>query len=277
MKYQMNVTAGIVVLTAAFAAGCASEEGRQTVPVSTTTGGATTVASPAADVRKRDFAFLRVVHAVPGGGAVDVATDKGVAFTGAAYKQVTPYKEVESEMQNIRVVAAGQANAQPLANNREILVAGHHYTAIATPDSDGDGITLRVMDDNISPSNSGKAQVRVIHASADAGEVDVYAKGNNTALFDGINYQSASSYTTVDPMTATLEVRPEGQAKPVLIIPNAKFEAGKLYTVVVTGKAKGMPKLEATIIQDELMGTAGTNTMTPTSSPLASPGMTPRM
>jgi Domain of unknown function (DUF4397) len=275
MKYQTKITGAILIVTAAFAAACASEEGKQTAPVTTTTGGSTTVASPAAEVRKRDFAFLRVVHAVPGGGAVDVATDQGTAFTGAAYKQVTPYKEVESEAQNIKVLPAGQASAQALASNREILVAGHHYTAIATPDSDGDGITLRVVDDNITPTDTGKAKVRVIHASADAGEVDVYAKGNNTALFDGINYQSASSYSTVDPMTATLEVRPEGQAKSVLTIPNAKFEAGKLYTVIVTGKAKGTPKLEATVIQDQIAGNA--NMMTPGSTPMASPAMTPRM
>ena len=56
MKYQTKITGAILVVTAVFAAACASEEGKQTVPVSTTTGGSTTVASPAAEVRKRDFA-----------------------------------------------------------------------------------------------------------------------------------------------------------------------------------------------------------------------------
>jgi osmotically-inducible protein OsmY len=59
-------------------------------------------------------------------------------------------------------------------------------------------------------------------------------------------------------MTATLEVRPEGQNNAVLTIPNAKFNAGDTYTIVLTGKAKGAPKLEAIVIQDKLV--AGTTT-----------------
>ena len=59
-------------------------------------------------------------------------------------------------------------------------------------------------------------------------------------------------------MTATLEVRPEGQNNPVLTIPNAKFNANTTYTVVVIGKAKGTPKLEAMIIEDKLRMTAMT-------------------
>jgi len=43
-------------------------------------------------------------------------------------------------------------------------------------------------------------------------------------------------------MKTTLEVRPEGQDKSVLTVPNANFEKGKYYTIVVTGHSKGMPK-----------------------------------
>lgn len=257
-------------------AACSSEEASRVEPVTTTTsGGATSTAAPAAAVAERDYAFLRIVHAVPGAGAVDVVTDKGTSLTGAAYKQVTRYAEVHSEAQNIRLVPAGQTNATPLANNREILVAGHHYTAVAVADSDGEGVTLRVFDDNLTPPTAGRASVRVIHASPDAGEVDVYAKGNNKALFSGVNYQSATNYTTVDPMGVTLELRPAGQTRNALTVSNVRLEADKLYTVIVTGKANGSPKLEASIIQDELTGARTGSSPAPGMSPVMSPTMLP--
>ncbi len=250
---RYNVFPILLMIFGMFLAACTSNEANRTEPVSSTTGGSTTTASPAASVAARDFAFLRVIHAVPGGGPVDVVTDRGTSVSGASYKQVTPYAEVHSEQQNIRIVPAGTPNAEPLANNREIMVAGHHYTALVTPNTDGTGVNLRIIDDNITPPDTGRAKVRVIHASPDAGEVDVYARGNNTALFSGVNYQTTSSYNSVTPMVATLELRPAGQQRAALVVPNARFEAGKLYTVVVSGRAKGTPKLEATIIQDELV------------------------
>jgi hypothetical protein len=54
------------------------------------------------------------------------------------------------------------------------------------------------------------------------------------------------------------EVRPEGQEKAVLTVPNANFEKGKLYTIVVTGHAKGTPKLQALMVEDQLGGTGAT-------------------
>jgi len=82
----------------------------------------------------------------------------------------------------------------------------------------------------------------------------VYAKTGNKELFGGVNALSETSYSEFDPMSGTLEVRPEGANNAVLAIPNAKFQAGNTYTVVMTGKATGTPKLEAMIIRDTLGG-----------------------
>jgi hyperosmotically inducible protein len=47
-----------------------------------------------------------------------------------------------------------------------------------------------------------------------------------------------------------------------MTIPNVKFNANNTYTVVITGKAKGMPKLEATIVEDKLVGAIKSGEMT---------------
>ena len=96
--------------------------------------------------------------------------------------------------------------------------------------------------------------MRVIDASPDAGEVDVFAKGNEKALFAKLNFQSVKGYNDVDPMDVTLELRREGQQNAILTIPNVKFETGKIYTIVIAGRAQGTPKLDAIKIEDRLVG-----------------------
>jgi hypothetical protein len=182
-----------------------------------------------------------------------VKDDQGNVISVVNYKQVTPYNELHSEVQTLRLLPMGQLNAQPLATNNELLRAGGHYTALALPGPDGKA-SLRVINDNLTPPLAGKAKVRVINAAADAGEIDVYAQGNNKALFDGVNFQMVTNYAEVDAATITLEVRPEGQPKVLLTVPNVNFEPLKIYTIVVMGKAKGSPKLEATMVKDELIG-----------------------
>src|SRR5918996_1782247 len=257
MNSKMKSRAVLALFALLLVAAC-SREANQNQPVTTTTNSGTSSAPPATEVKQRGNALVRVIHAVPGSAAVDVFADDTKVFTGIAYKTTSPYKEVSGERHTFRIRPAGQDTAQPLAENSEGLSDGRHYTVTATADANATP-TLYIYDDDLVPPSSGKAKVRVIHASADAGEVDVYAKQGNKKLFGGVNALSQTSYTEVDPMAATLEVRPEGQNNAVLTIPNAKFNAGDTYTIVLTGKAKGAPKLEAMVIQDKLVGgtTAG--------------------
>ena len=120
-----------------------------------------------------------------------------------------------------------------------------------------DKTTLYVVNDNITAPPADKAQVRVIHASPDAGEIDVVDKQANKKLFSSVNFEKDTSYMNVDPMKTTLEVRQEGQEKPIGTLANANFEKGKFYTIVVTGHAKGTPRLQTLMVEDQL-GNAST-------------------
>jgi hypothetical protein len=254
MNKPLKLRAVFALLVLLLVAACSSES-NQNQPVTTTTNTGTSNAPPAAEVKQRGNALVRVIHAVPGGPAVDVFADDAKVFSGVAYKTTSPYKEVSGERHTFRIRPAGQDTAQPLAENSEGLADGKHYTVVAWADASGKP-ALYVFNDDLVPPAAGKAKTRVLHASADAGEVDVYAKEGNKRLFGGVNALKETSYSEFDPMSGTIEVRAEGQTKPVLTIPNAKFAAGGTYTIVVVGKAKGTPKLEAMIVEDKLAGAA---------------------
>lgn len=74
------------------------------------------------------------------------------------------------------------------------------------------------------------ARVRVIHASPDAPNVDVYANG--TRVLSNVPYKAASDYLSVPPGNYRFEVFPAGvTTNPVLTIV-ANLAAGTDYTVV---------------------------------------------
>jgi len=253
MRGQINL--GLLIAALFLMAACSSEP-KQTQPVTSKTDTGTSTAPPAKDVRQLDNALVRVINTVPGTTSFDVFADDQKVFEGISFKSVTPYKQLSDKRHTFRVRHAGQDNAQPVAENSEGLSGGKHYTIVVMPGTN-DKITLYVLNDNITPPPAEKAKVRLIHASPDAGEVDVVDKQGNKKLFSGVNFEKQTSYMDVDPTKTTLEVRPKGQDKAILTVPDANFEKGKFYTIVVAGHAKGTPKLQTMMVEDQL-GTEAT-------------------
>lgn len=251
MNKQMKVS--LLLLAALFLAAACSNEPKQTQPVVSTSDSGTSTAPPAKEAQQRQNALVRVINAAPNAMAVDVFTDDQKSFEAVSFKHVTPYMEISDTRHTFRVRHAGKDADQPIAENSEGLVAGKHYTVLIMPGTN-DMTTVSIINDNIAAPPADKAQVRVIHASPDSGEVDIVDKSANKKLFSGVNFERETTYMAVDPMKTTLEVRPEGQDTSVLTVPNANFEKGKYYTIVVTGHSKGMPKLQALMIEDQLAG-----------------------
>lgn len=228
-------------------AGCGGNSSRDT-PVTTTTPAGQSTAPAAAAAARRDNALLRFVHAIPAGATVDLYADDRRAFEGIQFRAVTPYSEIDGQRYTFRLRPAGMTGSDALASNSEGLDDGEHYTVFAVP-GDDESAMLRVVQDDFSTPATGKARVRVVHASRDAGELDVYATGRSDELFDGVDFQSVTDYDEIDAWSGSLEIRGEGESMTLASVP-ARFDAGKVYTVVVTGRLRGTPKLEAFVIED---------------------------
>jgi len=263
MKKQFNI--GLLIAALFLAVSCSSEP-KQTQPVTSKTDAGTSTAPPAKEVDQRDNALVRVINTVPGTSSFDVFADDQKVFDKVAFKSVTPYKELPGTRHTFRILPAGQEKAQPVAENSEGLAGGKHYTIVVMP-ATNDKTTVSIINDNLAPPPADKAQVRVINASPDAGEVDIVDKQVNKKLFSGINFENGSGYMAIDPAKTTLEVRPKGQDKTILTLPNANFERGKFYTIVVAGHASGNQKLQAVMVEDKLgADTTAATTQNPSTS-----------
>ena len=238
-----------VMLT--FTVAC-SRESSQNQPVKTTTDSGSSTAPASHEAANRDKALVRVVHAMPAQPAVDAFAGDSRTFSNVTYKTVTPYAELKDDRQRLTLKPAGRPGS--LAENSENFAGGKHYTLVAVPTSAQDPKPeLKVLADDLTPPSSGKARVRVINASPDVGEIDVYTMNNAEKLFAGVNFKSEAGYTEIAPTTTVVELRPEGKKQPLLMMPQFSFEPGKTYTIVVMGRAKNH-QLEAVTVEDQFVG-----------------------
>lgn len=225
-------------------AGC--NQSRDTGAVTSKTAQGTSNAPPAESVENRDMALVRVVNAIPGEPAVVIFAGDSAAFSGVGYKKATPFREIPDDRFNFKLGSPDK----PLAENRENLQGGGHYTIIAMPDAGGaDKRNLRVLDDALKPVSPEKARVRVINAVPGDLEISAYIRGRQDPLFDGVNFKSEAGWNEFDPIAGTLEIRPEGRKNVLVSRPNVKLEGGKSYTFIVSGRAT---KPDLIVIEDDV-------------------------
>lgn len=204
---------------------------------------------PVAPISK---ARVRVVHAVTNVATTDVRFGDEVKKSGLAYKGVYEWGSVPVGKATVSVRKAGAA--ADLAKVEKEVAAGKSYSILAfgteaAPQS-------FVLDDDVSAPAAGKAKLRIAHAAAAQGAVDLYilAKAADlaaaTADRANIAAKSASEYVVKDAGTYVVVLTATGQKTAVLTVENVKLDAGKVLTIAAVEKAAGGAPLESVTLAD---------------------------
>jgi hypothetical protein len=210
------------------------------------------VTTPAGDsAENRGTSLVRVVNAVPGSGSLWVRADRETPFDTVDYKSVTPYHEIRGNIVRFAVFPRSSTRAidwakdtaigtpsdsGSLASNTETMRDGERYTIFLMPNDEGQGVTMRIVNDRLE-RDSAKAQIRFVNAAPRAGELDLTMQGREDAVFDNVNFKSEAGFKSIDPVRGIpLTVRRDDGRTSVAPVRGIKqLQAGKSYTVVVTG------------------------------------------
>ena len=116
-------------------------------------------------------AKVRAVHAVPGAGAVDVATTSGATLVeGLEFPNASPYAEVPADAYTVLVQAAG--TDQTLISQDATLESGVNYSAFATGSPDAGNLQLILAADSAPdttlPDSGGISPVTLVSGTAAA-------------------------------------------------------------------------------------------------------------
>lgn len=220
------------------------------VAATTLTAGALLVA--ATPVAGGGDAMIRVLHASPDAGLVDVYADSTStpAIEDLAYGTLTGYLALPAGMHDFRVCAAGtdasdDANC-PIIANDVALAAGGMYTVAAIgfaadpgASETGNGITAAILSDS-APDTDASAWVRVAHFSPDTPAVDVLLEDGTATGIEDLAYPNDTGYVPLPGGTYDLKVcaAADNAICPDAVNPDPlALVAGTSYTVFAIGSS----------------------------------------
>src|ERR687894_522304 len=154
-----------------------------------------TLALAAPALAQAGEAQVRVAHLAPDAPNVDVYVNGEPVLTDVPYTTVSDYLPLPAGTQQVTVYATGDTSS-PVIDVPVELAAGGAYTIAAVGLVADGSLGAQVYEDDLRSPASGNVKVRVIHASPDAGPVDVVPRGGQ-ALVAGLTFPEASPYAQV--------------------------------------------------------------------------------
>ncbi|MGI9060981.1 MAG: DUF4397 domain-containing protein [Ktedonobacteraceae bacterium] len=148
------------------------------------------------------WSFVRIFHASPDAGIVDVFMDGTKILSNFQYGTVTGYIPTVAGSHKLQIAVIGTGTNAIVLSQTISLQAGIPYTAVALG-TRATGLSLPIFADNNQVAGN-LAKVRVYHMSPGTGSVDVNSRGN--MLISGLPYAQASDYVSIPPGSYTFNV-----------------------------------------------------------------------
>jgi hypothetical protein len=179
-----------------------------------------------------DDSCIRIVHAAPGSSEVDVYVNDSPVVQGLTFGTSTEFIVLPSGGdRKLQVTAAGGTPGDgDLLDDDLTFDVRSAYDVVLTGNPDDLEAKSEKLDLTSLPE--GQARVRVIHASPDAGGVDV-AIADGPTLFEGVDFRDITDYTTIDAASYNLQLKKDDT---VALAGDVEFGAGMVYDVVVIGR-----------------------------------------
>ena len=214
---------------------------------------------------------LRVIHASPDAGPVDVYIGESPIAQGLEVGDASEFTAAPNGEQQLRIVAAGQPVDQALIDMTQGLTTGAAGQVVISGLTDDLQATIMGVDLRALPAN--QARVRVMHASPDLDAVNVTTADGQTP-FSGIDYRNAYGYVVFNAGNATFQLRETGSDTLLLEAVDVPLESGKVYDVMAIGRSED-GTLQLVIFEANAGTLEGAGATPIAGTPAAAAGATP--
>jgi Domain of unknown function (DUF4397) len=213
--------------------------GTLAVAVLVAVGLSTVNAAPAAAA---GVGYVRLAHLSPDTPEVDVylsSVSASVApkkFPGVGYGVVSDYLTLPAGTYAVAMRGAGASESSaPVLSTQVTIDAGKAYT-VAGVGKHAD-LGLRVIEDDLSPPDSGKAKVRIVQASLQAPVLNVSVASGST-IADGVQFATTTGYREVNQGSWTVNLQQAGGGKTSTV--NCSLTGGNVYSLIVLDRPSGL-------------------------------------
>lgn len=190
-------------------------------------------------------ACLRVVHAAPDAPPVDIYLNDALLGGNLDFGTATEYGAIPSgEGAALRIVPTGSPVEEAAIDAGLDFEPGQAYVIVVRNeeagglfggDGAGEALGFTITGTDLRPVPEGQARLRVIHASPDAGAVDVRVAGSEP-LFEGVDFGAATEYAVIDAGNYAIEVYPSGDDLAVSLRSEATIDEATSYDLVALGR-----------------------------------------
>lgn len=187
-------------------------------------------------VRAAGTAFLRVLHAMPGGPSVDVYNGAVKVASNLSFKSISDYIEVKSGKNAFKVVGSGKTDPS-VVEDSATLTKGKYYTLAI---SGKQAASLVTINESSGTEMADKARIRVVHLAPGAPAVLITApserakSGYSKFIVKPLEFSKSAS-KTAKPMTTKLQIRTE-DGNIIKETAELTLEAGKRYSAFAVGE-----------------------------------------
>jgi len=181
-------------------------------------------------------AYIRVLHAMPGGPSVDVYSGSTKIASNLSFKSLGEYMDVKSGKNTIKITPVGKTEPSIVSEDKS-LTKGKFFTLAITGKQKA---ALLFVNDSTGKEMTDKARIRVVHLAPGAPDVLVTVpstrgdKGYANLIAKPLEYQKSAS-KTVKPMSATIQIRTQ-DGKLVKEVSDVQLQAGKRYDAFAVGE-----------------------------------------
>lgn len=178
---------------------------------------------------------LRVIHASPDAGPVDVYIGDSLIAEGLEFGTTSEFTATPNGEQQLRIAAAGQPVDQAVIDVTQGLTPGGAGQVLISGLAEDVQATIMGVDLRTLPAD--QARVRVIHASPDTDAINV-SVADGQEPFTGIDFRNASGYVVFNAGTQTFQLRETGSDTLLLEATDVPLAAGMVYDIVAIGQSE---------------------------------------
>jgi hypothetical protein len=181
-----------------------------------------------------DKSKLRILHASPDEGTLDVLIDGKTVSSNLAYEASTGYLSVGTGSRHVQLQASGSTTN--VIDQNLTINSGGSTTLIAA--NFAASITPLVLTDDATAPASGEFKLRVVNAAPALGPVDVYVVPPGTDLttvspaFSNLAFADNSDYLTFPAGNYVVEFTPPGSIFVLLAAGPTNFQGDQNRTLV---------------------------------------------
>ncbi|WP_372626678.1 DUF4397 domain-containing protein [Arsukibacterium sp.] len=199
---------------------------------------------------------VRVVHNVSDAPAVDVIVNDAITLVDAlSFPDFTDYNTVAPDTYNVKV-AADADNSVVVIDADLTLEAGAFYSVLAVGSLGEDSIEALVLADT--PRRvATEAQVRIVHGSTLAGNVDIYVTATEDIsatdpAFADVPFKAETGYVSLAAGDYVVTVTPAGSKMAAIGPVVLTLEANSIYTAIARDGA-GLTADVGLILMDDFV------------------------